>query len=537
MRGRAVAPKPLSVLDAELLLSDPDVAKAVTALTDYLRDPGPKSGEEPRLWGFPETTVAAINRLARRKAGEDFDERSFVKMMKRTEPRARQPRRGDRCLDLWFALAQPEILEGYWSRLDPRTGERGRHPGFAAKAFAFFVATLGVSAHFDDNFDFFRADARVHALFNWIEHTAALASQAIPLSFGIRSYEQTLRQMHRICQRISPTELMELNVALVREVHRLLGIDRTYLSIDGMVWKAWVAQVGKRNPQREVAIRRVATNATPMQVGYEFTRGYRLVALVDILTGLPLVWTFWPGMIDEARALRDLLHRLYALWPEVRVEAIVADAAWDEAWAGEWCLVNYGIPLVAHRHPTLRGIMYPLSEFESQRIASYSGDGTVYCRVHGVPMIRDGFEFAPRVARGESLAPGDPANPAAFRVRAHCPVSDSCGRPGLRVRHNYSALALPPHSLAAGDREGHALRLALFARRNASEALHSALQVGHKLGLSDAGRMRTAKEPTVEALTSLALIYRSARVLADQRILSGEFPPAPPPDLAAILRP
>jgi hypothetical protein len=42
--------------------------------------------------------------------------------------------------------------------------------------------------------------------------------------------------------------------------------------------------------------------------------------------------------------------------------------------------------------------------------------------------------------------------------------------------------------------------------------------------------MRTAKEPTVEALISVAMITRTARMLAAQRIQTGEFPALPPPD-------
>ena len=98
-----------------------------------------------------------------------------------------------------------------------------------------------------------------------------------------------------------------------------------------------------------------------------------------------------------------------------------------------------------------------------------------------------------------------------------------------------TALAYHPHTLAVGKADLHAFRLAMFARRNACEALFSALQVGHKLGLDGAERTRTAKEPTVKALLSLAMMMRSARMLASQRMERGDFPPEPPPDLALKL--
>jgi hypothetical protein len=334
--------------------------------------------------------------------------------------------------------------------------------------------------------------------------------------------------------------LIGLNVRLVQQIHQLLGVTQTRLGLDGMVFKAWVEQVGTRSDDRERLIRKVAHNATPILLerrdgSREFTRGYRLVALVDLPTGLPLVWVLWPGKVDEARALPYLLNLLFDLWADIRVEAVVADAAWDESWAIEWCLVNYGIPLIAHRHPSYLSVEHPLTEFESRGISKYRGDGTLYCRKHSVPLIRDGFEMASRIADGQLLEPGEPANPGGFRLRGRCPIDPDCGRPSLKMSQNFAALAPHPHSVEAGAADQHAFRLAMFARRNANESLHSAIQIGNKLGLADAARMRTAKEPTVETLLSIALTQRSALMLADQRVRAGRFPAGPPRDLAARL--
>lgn len=55
-----------------------------------------------------------------------------------------------------------------------------------------------------------------------------------------------------------------------------------------------------------------------------------------------------------------------------------ADSAWDEDWAAELCLVNYGVPLVAKRKPTLLDVEYPLSPFASESISKFRGDGTLF---------------------------------------------------------------------------------------------------------------------------------------------------------------
>ncbi len=81
----------------------------------------------------------------------------------------------------------------------------------------------------------------------------------------------------------------------------------------------------------------------------------------------------------------------------------------------------------------------------------------------------------------------------------------------------------------------HAERVALSTRRNACEALFSAVQVGSSLGLDSADRTRTQREPTIDTLFSLALLMRSATMLAAQRIQRGLFPADPPPDLAEAL--
>jgi hypothetical protein len=529
---RSLRPKPLSVLDAERAASDLKVRRAVEALVAHLRDP---AAPEPTLSPFSEEDLSAVYRLARRKAEHDFDEREFVRMMERTRPVVTQPRSTDGASDLWMMLAQPEMLE-HWASIDPRTGARGRHPGCAAKAFLFFVATQGISSHFDANHVAFAADRGIQAVFEWVEATGAAATGRRPVPFALRSYEQTLRQMHRVAERVFVDDMIDLNVRLVREVHRLLGVEETYLGIDGMVWKAWVEQIGTQPAAREAAIRKTARSATPILIerdGWrEFARGYRLVAIVDLITGLPLTWTLWPGYMDEPKALKHLLHVLYGAWPDLKANALVADAAWDEDWAAHWCLVGYGLPLVAHRHPSYRDKLHELSPFESEGISMFSGEGVVYCRRHGVPMIRDGWESAQRSSNGRALTPGEPSREAAFRIRAHCPVDPTgCGRRSLRMDHNFAALAPHPHSMDAGAVDLHALRLALFARRNANEALHSALQVGHQLGLPDAGRMRTPTEPTVEALASIAMISRTALLLAAERIRVDEFPPEPPRDL------
>jgi hypothetical protein len=55
------------------------------------------------------------------------------------------------------------------------------------------------------------------------------------------------------------------------------------------------------------------------------------------------------------------------------------------------------------------------------------------------------------------------------------------------------------------------------------------------LGLGDAVRTHTDNEPTVETLISLALLFRTAFVVACERIDRGLIAPDPPPALLNAL--
>jgi hypothetical protein len=96
---------------------------------------------------------------------------------------------------------------------------------------------------------------------------------------------------------------------------------------------------------------------------------------------------------------------------------------------------------------------------------------------------------------------------------------------------DWAALSAYPHTLDGGGRgDLHAERLALYARRNSCEALFGSLKLGHKLGLDGSDRTHTPNERTVETLLSLALVLRTAFVIAHERAAQGG-PNTPPPEL------
>lgn len=496
---------------------------------------------ERRLWGFSETELREIDLAVARELGPDaVDPKHYLAWMRKTQPVLAQPRLTNDALDLWHMLSQPEILEMFWPGWNPRTGTRGANPGISAKALLTLTACMGSSAHFDKNHRWLGID-RIRHVFEWIEATSAAATGGKANPYKVQSYEQVMRQVHKIGD-VVPANAIATNVEMLKAMNALHPTSCVRLGIDGTQAKAWCRQIGSSGlrESEEAWIRRRAPKAGSRAYGAgdgktftTFWRGWYLVVLTDLATGLPLIWRVIDASTKEADAIIWLLRDLYTLWPECPTEAIVGDNAWDDEALVRECLVNYGVQLIARRTRDARlDAEHHLSRFDSESISHYTGTGAAYCRKHGVELVRVKSEFAPR----DGLRPGEPSKEHLFRVRYACPNEDGCGGiRGLHMRRNWSILTPAPHARDVGREKEHAYRVALFARRNHSEAVFSALKLGRKLGLESADRTRTPWEPTVEALFALSLMMKTAFALADQRIQRGTHPKTPPPPLDAAL--
>lgn len=514
------------------------IADAVADLVAFRLDAAP----EPRIWGFSESELCEIDLAVERELGIDpVNEKHYLSWMKKTQPVLAHPRMTDDALDLWHMLSQPEIAESFWADWEPRTGARGANPGIAGKALLTIAATLGTSAHFDDNYKWLR-DPRITDVFEWIEATSAAATgRAAPNPYKLNSYEQVMKQIRKIVDGV-PDAAVRANVEMMKAMHAFYPESCTRAGIDGTASKAWTKQIGNVTPEEERWIRRHAPNAGPRAYSRSnkdgvimstFWRGWYLVVLTDLATGLPLVWRLMDANMKEADAISFLLHDLYKLWPECPIEVIVGDNAWDDEALIRECLVDYGIQLVARKSREDRlKVEHNLSSFDSESISKFTGTGVAYCRKHDVELIRAKCEFASRAG----LSPGESAPDHKFRLRYKCPQEDGCG--GLRHLHmsrHWSALSPLPHRRNVGMEHLHAYRLALLSRRNHCEAVFSALKLGKKLGLESADRTRTPFEPTVDALMSISLMMKTALVLADQRRQRGLHPDVPPPPLNEAL--
>jgi hypothetical protein len=190
-------------------------------------------------------------------------------------------------------------------------------------------------------------------------------------------------------------------------------------------------------------------------------------------------------------------------------------------------------------------VRFKLHPADEPDIASYDRYGDAFCRHchdhHGNELMlkRKSYEFFSRKKRDAAgMTPGEVAKEGAdFRVFYECTRADCPGakKRALHMSLDWAALSAYPHSFEGGGSGAlHAERLALYARRNSCEALFGALKLGHKLGLDGSDRTHTPNEHIVEALLSLALVLRTAFVVAHERAEQGG-PAKPPPELLAAI--
>jgi hypothetical protein len=559
MKQRAINIKTKMAEAADVVGRGAKLARAVKALVLHLDDP--KKVKEPRLGDFglfTDEQERSIWMVARKEAKfqAPFDYAEFVKQMDKTTPVLARPRITERLVDLWRMLALPEIAEGMWPAWNAKTGSRGQHPGFWAKAILVMTAALGISAHFDDNHaHLFGGEGRaLRALFSWIEQTASMAVGRDPEPLGRKSYEQTCTQINLITDpELNPGALTvdranRINAKLYRCLQLIYPQFGKHLSLDGMLVKGWVEQttnldrISKKAPNATARLIQKRKGRKGRKGGPgRFVVGYYLVVLCDLATGIPVAWRILPAGkgYRDYDALMTLLDDLFRADPDFPVETIVADMAWNKRKMIRDCALRYGIHLLSDlSQAQKRAKQVTLRMFDSNKVASFDRWGRCYCRQHGLDMKRVGVDFVGRAQRTKlGLKPGE-VSKGTFRVRFKCPVGGGvCDqRADMPMWRDWQAFSYYPHTMDTGRPDLQAFRLAMYARRNTSEAIFGALKLGHKLGLESADRTHTANENTMETLLSLGLLMRTAFVVASERIKRGEMPADPPPDLLAELR-
>lgn len=543
-------PKPASGKYQRRLSHDRQVKRWIERLTGDI---------EARPDDLNEEQLAFVYAEVLRRRG-DLAPTAFEKAMVETTPKVAAPDFTDPVEDLGLIFALPE-MENFWRRWTGYSNGKRRPPWAGAKAIAAFLSMTGKSVYLDDAHQEVTSSDELLQLFAEIDRRSHLPDTP-ETPFMVAPYSSTARHMPQIAQNCWQLA-METNIAIVKELARLrpeVGFGKR-LMIDGTSIPAWAPQRGSRgNPEVEQLLRKKTPHAgfraythkgkkgkQNLKAGDQVAiggvtkawRGYYLVVIADQASGLPLVWMVIDAATDEAPTLIPLLSDLYRLWPDIPAELIVGDSAWDEDNWCRLCEVEYGLAPIFRLHPSHRetgsGRFLKPGESRDGSVTKISGEGHLICGPHGMKLEYDTCDRPNR----NGLRPGQPADESKFRLRGECrhsnPLHRPCGRVGLRMQSDWSALTRYPHH-RDGDPRKHAMREALLARLVGIEGLwHRVKSTG--LGTEGANRPRVEAKETVEMFLSLNLLGMSALMLVDQRqqlnLPVHQVPPVVQPVVAA----
>jgi hypothetical protein len=526
--------------------------------------------------GADENQLRFIMETIAQQRGWDFSVDFFGRALNQTTPLLSVPDMTDPVEDLGLIFSLPE-MQRFWNSWDVPRGAAGpKINAEAGKALMALMAMPGLTTHADNAHWLLRRVPELRGVFERAGRDGrvrAAEDRETEIHPSLReiqpidpmSYEGVLRGRPKVAQSVT-TLAMETNIALAKDLRRLVG-DRVGrgLLLDCVPVPAWAQQKGSGHVEDDPAraaleaimrrhspeagfrsVRQTSGHKEDIKAGDSVSgseirsgrvknwRGYYLAALADQATGLPLVWMVFDAQINEPEALGPLLSRLYRLWPEVGVDWIAGDSAFDTEDCCRLCEVYYGIHPIFRLHDERDDKDVPRGTVRGDKIKRLTHEGRLVCAVHDCQLDMAALEGPSR----NGLNWGDPADRDAFRYRATCPkcaleatrAGRSAPRLSFPASFDFRRLAHFPHH-RHGRPELYAFRQAILTTRMSQiESLWQALRGGYLISGTGAGRTRIRERHVHEALVSLAFLGRTALTVVDQRIQAGELNPGGEPD-------
>jgi hypothetical protein len=371
-----------------------------------------------------------------------------------------------------------------------------------------------------------------------------------------RDQSNVNRTLHATLLRVDPEITIRLNVQALIKLREEIGdpdIGR-YLLIDGtdIVAPREQSPTDPDYPVEEKLRKRGLNGAEFATHGYfKSWRGYKLIYLVDVKTGLPIAFLLLSGKRAEWQGLRELLLQVHALWQEVagepwEPEYLVGDAHFDSGHVHEMLEAEFAIHPVFGRGTEL-----------GKEHDWHDNEGVPYCVRHGKQPDGTSIKHTMKLLQAEGfvdhskrrklgLAPGERADLKAARMRWVCTgvVTDEDGTEhtcGLTATTQWSKNPRAHTFLPfRGEHSRAALRTALLLRRNMVESLNARLK-GRGIGnrgmnvpkwVSEDREMEwlcfaTSLSFTLQRLAHLTGKYDAAHQEADaMKLLSPVQPPA-----------
>ena len=321
-----------------------------------------------------------------------------------------------------------------------------------------------------------------------------------------------------ICLRNSTDLAVHANVELIRQLAEIRGADGEPLHpdigkiglVDGSLLQAHLPQRKPNGPAERAAM----LNGRWHKVGYiVYTdsngnvtarcHGHKVVAICDLASTRPIVWTNGPASMGERDACRQLLKTLFELWPDCPMHTLIGDSLFDqdEAFAME-LEFDWGL------HPC-----FPRAGKVSRAYPHVENEGVPSC-AHGL-MHRDKHDGFPthkwRLKNG--IPRGQRAREDEARIRWNCPDKDpGCRNVTTRPRDNPRLYTFFP---LAGDSPLAIERKALLSRRNSVECVYSVLE-SRGVGGEGHQRLKLIGDSPADWIISLAALHLTAARVAHE---------------------
>jgi hypothetical protein len=326
-----------------------------------------------------------------------------------------------------------------------------------------------------------------------------------------------------------PSPILAANIALIRQLaaardgdqprHPRLGltcnVDATALRapVDQTVSKAELDAIRRPGMERVCHIVKRHDDRGPADAGRAddsaadgLSRatvvgvGWKPIAIQDQATMLPLIWQLGSGSASEVTLLRELLPRLYELWPECPIETLVGDKAYGFQIICRELEQNFGIHPI---FPLRRGHADPVVK-TSAGISVKTVDGIPHCHCGAMKPRHQSFESRERRLKA-GLLPGErDSSYYDARTRWTC-ARRLCGEVSTYAHNEPHLYTYWPHQGASRFAYD---RAAQYEYRNGVESLFATLK-NNGLGTYNM-RPLWARDSEAEFLLGLHMLFVTA---------------------------
>lgn len=217
---------------------------------------------------------------------------------------------------------------------------------------------------------------------------------------GAKDESSIYQTFGAMLERHCPDVLVEQNVEAVRALHEMNPLIGVRCAIDATKIAGPFQQGRCRTGSRlDEVLSRGEEVGQINHDGDEVTRGWYVLVIADIDSGVPIVWKTFPGTKQVQKGSIELVEQMYELWNDCPMEILVGDKEFSHGKEFSRRLIfNYGV------HP-----IFPLRANHGKRHPYRDNKGVPFCDRHDRLMWwKQLAKFVPaKKRRAAGLEPGE----------------------------------------------------------------------------------------------------------------------------------